>query len=359
MKSPSSEDSQVDALASQLAVLQGRLLWLAEEQPVSALLTRQLHSSGATYVSNRFEQVQQAQRAAVTAEFHDFEPKMLHPRVFDHVLIRVPKQRALMHHLLNLATMILAPGGQLWLAGAKGEGIKTHVQRAEQRLGGAAVRLKLGQGVSIFSISYTAAGPALDDQNYLHLRQLEFAGVGKLWTKPGVYGWDQIDSGSAWLAETVRSRYASLAGFDVLDLGCGYGYLAVQAASLMPRSLLATDNQAGAVACAQQNLLQCGVPAQVLADDCGSQLRKKFDLILCNPPFHAGFSTNPALHHKFLQAIARLLQPKGEALVVVNAFFRLQQAARAAGLVAVGQIPSPGGEYNLFILTLRENAGEA
>ena len=65
----------------------------------------------------------------------------------------------------------------------------------------------------------------------------------------------------------------------------------------------------------------------VSLDDCGEHLQERFDLILCNPPFHQGFSTSNALAVKFLTQIRRLLAPNGRALVVVNQFIALEKAA--------------------------------
>jgi 16S rRNA (guanine1207-N2)-methyltransferase len=52
-----------------------------------------------------------------------------------------------------------------------------------------------------------------------------------------------------------------------------------------------------------------------------------FNLILCNPPFHQGFSVESALTDKFLNSTQRLLAKKGTAYFVVNAFIPLESKA--------------------------------
>jgi 16S rRNA (guanine1207-N2)-methyltransferase len=67
---------------------------------------------------------------------------------------------------------------------------------------------------------------------------------------------------------------------------------------------------------------------QVTLDDCAAQLEGGYDWILCNPPFHQGFSTSGALAEKFLSQIKRLLSAQGKALVVVNQFIPLERVAQ-------------------------------
>jgi 16S rRNA (guanine1207-N2)-methyltransferase len=80
----------------------------------------------------------------------------------------------------------------------------------------------------------------------------------------------------------------------------------------------------------------------VVADDGASQLEPGFDLILCNPPFHQGFSVDGALTDKFLRQTRRLLSAHGMAIFVVNQFIPLERAAQPYFRVidTVGRHPS-------------------
>ena len=66
---------------------------------------------------------------------------------------------------------------------------------------------------------------------------------------------------------------------------------------------------------------------EVVADAVARQLAPGFDLILCNPPFHQGFSVDAALTDKFLRQTRRLLSAGGVAVFVVNQFIPLERAA--------------------------------
>jgi 16S rRNA (guanine1207-N2)-methyltransferase len=180
-----------------------------------------------------------------------------------------------------------------------------------------------------------SAPEPLDSSAYSQLRPVEPAADLPLrfLSKPGIFGWNKIDRGSALLVEeTERILMQSAArkapqDMHVLDLGCGYGYLLLALKNMPFRSRTATDNNAAAVAAARANFAQVSLVVTVTLDDCGAHLDRRFDLIVCNPPFHLGFSASRPLTEKFLDSIQRLLDPGGDALLVVNRFIPLERLA--------------------------------
>ncbi len=82
-------------------------------------------------------------------------------------------------------------------------------------------------------------------------------------------------------------------GMRVLDVGTGCGILAGVAAQL-GATVVATDINERAVVCAQQNLdgldvdVRCGDLFEPVAGE-------RFDLIVCNPPYESGGSSDLAL----------------------------------------------------------------
>ena len=302
-------------------------LWVADEHPLSDNLLKKLAKQKIYLTSNRIDQVEQAQKAGVMAFFSDFdlqhpEHDISHP--WHSIYFRVSKEKAVVHHLINSAANRLTPKGNLWLAGHKKEGTKTYLTKAEDRFGCKA-HVKRGKDqLFVGHLSLFNQGEGLPDKNYSDLRQAEMSGS-NYWTKPGLFGWNKVDSGSEFLVETLKSLNLDLAQSRVLDLGCGYGYLAQNAAKLGVERLVATDNCAAAIQACKKNLEDFALTeCEVIAANCADKVEGKFDLILCNPPFHSGFSTNPELHHNFLMAIRSKLEPDGQALVVVNQFLRLQ-----------------------------------
>jgi 16S rRNA (guanine1207-N2)-methyltransferase len=90
---------------------------------------------------------------------------------------------------------------------------------------------------------------------------------------------------------------------------------------------VATDNNAAALLACQANFAAQGVNGTVVAGNCGDGLDQRFDALLCNPPFHRGFTHHGDLTEQFLVAIARLLSARGRALVVVNRFIPVLRLA--------------------------------
>ena len=66
----------------------------------------------------------------------------------------------------------------------------------------------------------------------------------------------------------------------------------------------------------------------MVAADAGDLVQGSFDLLLCNPPFHQGFTVDGTLGNKFLNSANRLLATGGQALFVVNSFIPLEQGAK-------------------------------
>ena len=168
----------------------------------------------------------------------------------------------------------------------------------------------------------------LDDKDYPTLRKhIEIEGT-TLYSKPGVFGWNKVDRGSAFLVEHLSQFLKHLPGeATLLDLGCGYGYIAASARDYGFQRIVATDNNAAALAACEKNFAQLNIAGEVIADDAGSNISERFNIVLCNPPFHQGFATDGRLTDKFLATTKRVLRRSGKGLFVVNSFVPLPQKA--------------------------------
>lgn len=272
---------------------------------------------GTRVLSNRWDLCTTARSRGLDARFGDFDL----PTTADLELIagRVPKERAVVRHLINRAGRALAPGGRLLLWGGKQTGIKTHGRDAAAAFGGAPEVLKLGNEYLAVATRTAAAPTALDDGDYETLRPLPTCGGPALFTKPGLFGWDRVDPGSALLAEQLATVFAAGgAPRQVLDLGCGYGYLSVAAHARGAGAVTATDNCAAALIACAKNFAAHGIAGQVLPSDCARDIAGRFDLVLCNPPFHRGFAVDQELTAGFFRAAAQHLIPEGRALFVTH-----------------------------------------
>ena len=295
-------DPSVELLAQQLHDLEGKCLIVADENWDDApwLTIAQSGSAKRILRSNRYEIAQAAAQAGVSTKFSDFDFSDLEAGSFDSVLFRVSKERAVSHHIINQASVLLKRGGALMLSGEKTDGVKTYTGHANKLFGDSCQPKKCGNYYLSRLTKYSDDGKLLDDKNYLALRSIGGPENLPLQSKPGIFGWNKIDQGSALLINQFPQ------GFE---------------------QITATDNNAAALNACTTNFAALKVDGTVISGDAGSQLEERFDAIICNPPFHQGFNIDSELTAKFLTASKRLLAPRGRALFVVNNFIALEKKA--------------------------------
>ena len=319
----------LDAVSNHLASGQGNCLLVLDEQTgVKHLLTLQPNPA-LTIITNRIDQAASLTKRGFTVHASDFDFNEFETDSFGAVFHRVSKQKALVHYIINRCAHLLSDGGQLHLTGFKNEGTKTYIDKASKYLGGAKNTNKLAKSVYSAVITKVNIGAPLDDSDYATLRQaINFNGT-EFVSKPGVYGWQKVDKGSALLVEQLQLLMNNFnkPEFKVLDLGCGYGFISVMANKMANMNITATDNNLTATAACGANFAVHNIAGEVIVADCGDGIRGKYDFVLCNPPFHSGFDVNSELTESFLKASAKVLRPRGSALFVVNEFIPLAKKA--------------------------------
>ncbi|MDB6063215.1 MAG: rRNA methyltransferase [Verrucomicrobiaceae bacterium] len=319
-------DKSLQLLINNMASASGETVWVADEHVNDAVLAQVHPRADFRVLTNRCDIAARCEARGINVTLNDF----IFPEnvALAHVFFRVAKEKALVHHVINAGLAALAAGGTLWLSGEKNEGIKTYLEKAAARAGRVA-ELERGSGCTLGAIARTQQlGAELDDQFYPQLRHLQFDEVFSAWSKPGIFGWQKIDSGSEFLIEHLHDVFVEPPA-RVLDLGCGYGYLSLSAALRWPRAeFIATDNNLTAVTTCARNFSENKIQGEVIAADCGENVAGKFPAILCNPPFHQGFDVEADLTLRFLQGARRLLARGGRALFVVNHFIGLEKQAQ-------------------------------
>lgn len=136
-------------------------------------------------------------------------------------------------------------------------------------------------------------------------------------SRPGIFGWDKIDKGSALLAQNLPD---DLKGHGA-DFGCGYGYLSRHVLSCNPaiRSLVCIDADSRAVEAARRNLAssECDV-RYIWADLTKPAGLERLDFIVMNPPFHEGKKADSDIGVLFIKTAARSLKKNGTLWMVAN-----------------------------------------
>lgn len=309
-------------------------LCVADENLLESVEQLQQHPQ-LSLISNRWDVTQRAQQAGLDCRFSDMDFTHIANASIEQVVYRVSKERPLVNHVIREAFRVLKSDGQLHLAGEKGDGIKTYIEKGSKFFGQKVPARKHGSFyvASIEKRTDDADAKclkALDHKDYPNLRVMGEIEGQAFYSKPGQFGWNKYDRGSELLIEVADQYLKGRKELpqSLLDLGCGYGYLTLNSyrwPSIETRT--ATDNNAAALLSIQKNVEQQASTVTVVADDCGASITDTFDLILCNPPFHQGFDVEGDLTIKFLKRIRSALAKGGVALVVVNMFIPVERKA--------------------------------
>lgn len=304
-------------------------LWFSDENVLRQLPDAHNWSQKPALITNRWDIAEQAKQSGFITHFNDFDLSSIADNSLDNIFYRISKEKAVTHHLINQAQRVLQPNGILWISGQKNEGVKTYIEKASVLFGCEKNIQKDGMSYSSQLIKKINPGARLNDEDYPHLRECLMVNGQTLLSKPGQFGWNKIDRGSEFLISELAQLCSSTKQcFEhSLDLGCGYGYLTIASQHLPIKQRTLTDNNAAALATAKANCERLKITADVIAADAGAQLENKFDLILCNPPFHQGFSVDGDLTDKFLHNAATLLIGNGVAYFVVNQFIAVEKKA--------------------------------
>jgi 16S rRNA (guanine1207-N2)-methyltransferase len=134
----------------------------------------------------------------------------------------------------------------------------------------------------------------------------------ELETDAGMFSPGRLDAGTRLLLDTAPAPPQS---GDVLDLGCGYGPLALVLAARSPAARVwAVDVNSRALELCARNAAAAGLPNVRCTVPADPDLPGQFALIWSNPPVRIG---KQALHELLSTWLARLT-PDGAAYLVVH-----------------------------------------
>jgi 16S rRNA (guanine1207-N2)-methyltransferase len=219
-------------------------------------------------------------------------------------LVCLPRSKTAARGLIAEAAVRVLPGGPVIVDGQKTDGVDAMLRDIRARTETSAPVAKAHGRVFSF-----AASPAFSDWAAVEtVTEDGFA------TVPGVFSADGPDRGSVLLAAALPEKLPG----RIVDLGAGWGFLA--------RAVLARDGvrqldlveaEADALACARRNVTDPRARFH-WADATGFRPDSPVDAVVCNPPFHAGRTPDPALGAAFIRSAAAMLHPGGTLWLVAN-----------------------------------------
>lgn len=107
-----------------------------------------------------------------------------------------------------------------------------------------------------------------------------------IYSDNGVFSKDRFDYGTRVLLDSININ--ELSG-NVLDLGCGIGVVGVILGTINKNiNIDMVDVNERAISLAKENISLNGTTADVFISDVYSNVNKKYDYIITNPPIRAG-----------------------------------------------------------------------
>ena len=237
-------------------------------------------------------------------------------------------------------------------------------------------RIPLRRAPDVQAACTQAWGPADGTARVIALRELQGIVSAYEWRKNGVQipalqtlgGYDRIHPHYG-VFSPVRGEYVDLVAQAPLpatatqtaavawDIGTGTGVLAAVLARRGVPQVIATDNAARALACAQDNVQRLGVAAQVQLCNVDLFPPGHADLIVCNPPWlpvrattsleQAVYDPDSRMLRGFLAGLAAHLRSGGEGWLILSDLAEhlglrsradLLAWTEAAGLRVVGRL---------------------
>lgn len=297
---------------------ESRLLFLnAEHPPILA----EAGVSSATLIQPRYDKALPFLLAG-----HVLETEAPPSGAFDTVWVLPAKDGTETQYLLALGFQALKAGGVLLAAAANDAGGKRLAGLFEE-LGLSAQAESKNKCRIVFAVKQ-ATSPLAETWQ----RQGEDQPIldGAAVSRPGVYGWDKIDAGSA-----VLMRHAPPLAGHVADFGCGWGYLSLQAAAkpgqrIKRLTLIDVDSRALSAAALNIKDKYPEIPQTTLWTDLSRPISAlgPYDAILLNPPFHDGTQAVPALGQAIIGAAAGALKEDGVLYLVANKHLPYEKTLR-------------------------------
>ena len=293
-----SPESQL-ALANASQIIGGRLLIVGFDRDVA------LRFSPVTV----FTQNWHALRSLAGIDDVHFDPWFSSEQPYDTALVEMPKETERLRMTLAMVRACVRDGGRVVLIGRNDAGIKSAGRHLSELVG---ENETLDFRFHARALAATASvDPARDTlQGWESVYRADVAGRSfDVHSYPGVFAHGRVDEGTRRLLEVLEVRSDA----RILDLGSGSGVIGgwfraggtkIESCDVDALAIDATTMTAGSA----------------FASDALSDVAEIYDVIVTNPPFHAGVRTTSAVAVRMIEEAPAHLTAGGEMWVVANRF---------------------------------------
>lgn len=235
----------------------------------------------------------------------------------DLLLLYWPKAKQEAEYLLAMLTAKLGQGCEVVVVGENRSGVKS-IEKMFQPYG-PMTKYDSARRCSFYWGQCTAEPESFDIEQWFKTYSLNVDGQTlMIKTLPGVFSHGELDIGSQLLLDTLPK----LTG-KVLDFGCGAGVIGSVIAKRNPEVVLnLCDVSALAIASSKATLAANAIQANVFATDVYSQVNDRYNVIVSNPPFHAGLETHYSSTEQLLAKAPQHLDKHGKLYIVANSFLK-------------------------------------
>ena len=254
------------------------------------------------------------QQAGADAEFAAFPAQKAHG--YHWIMLGLPRQKALLDMLLACTSTLLAKDGSLWLSGENKAGIKS-ADKLLRKYFRKVRKLDSARHCTLFEASHPLQQKPFAAQSFREEWSLDYqASILRIRSYPGVFAHGRLDQGTALLLNTIAGMVIE---GDVLDFACGAGVIGACIAETNEHAKVTfLDNNALALQACEETLDTNELSGTVLASDGLTEVKTAYDLIITNPPIHAGIRTDTHLSIRLLDSVREHIRPGGRLIMVAN-----------------------------------------
>ena len=232
------------------------------------------------------------------------------------VLIKIPKQLALLEQQLRALRKVVTPETRI-IGGTKARDVHNSTLELFEKVLGTTTTTLAWKKARLINCVYTA--PALADAPETNSWKLE----GTPWTihnHANVFSRNGLDIGARFFIEHLPSNLEG----EIVDLGCGNGVVGLTLLERNPEAnVVFVDESPMAVASSRLNV-ETNMPDAV--DRCEFMINNalsgvepfRFNAVLCNPPFHQQHALTDSVAWEMFHHARRCLKINGELVIVAN-----------------------------------------